>query len=111
MLAVVSRTQHRDYWAVARDPYARTLAAFGAYEDVERIERVVGEFRAIAEAVRVNHAMNAPERLQEAHDALLARYTARSAFAELMRDDPTRAANAIQALVAKLLPGRTVEVS
>lgn len=108
---MVARTEHRRYVAVAEEPYHETLMAFTAYEDVERIERVVGEFRAIAEAVRVNHAMNAPERLQEAHDALLARYTARSAFAELMRDDPTRAANAIQALVATLLPGRTVEVS
>ena len=108
---MVARTEHRRYVAVAEEPYHETLLAFTAYEDVDRIERVVGEFRALADAMRVNHAFAAPERLKDAHDALLARYAERGAFADLMRADPTRALNAVQALVATLLPGRTVEVS
>lgn len=105
MLAVVARTEHRSLMRVAREPYHETLAAFAAYEDVERLERVVAEFRDIAQAVRVNHAFAAPDRLKEAHDELLARY------AERVRLDPVEAMNAAQALFLAYGPKPSGEVS
>ena len=105
MIAAVARTEHREFDAVASAPYHQTLAAFAAFEDVERVERVVSEFRALRDAVRVNHAFAAPERLKEAHDDLLARYS------ERVRLDPVDAMNAAQVIFARFGPKPSGEVS
>src|SRR5690606_22334375 len=60
----VATQEGRSLWEVVRQPYHQTYHAYLTYDDLERVAALQREALELDEAVRLNQAMHAPDRLQ-----------------------------------------------